>query len=79
MNQDERRKSETTGNRIVDEYVRHLPEMSKQDFFDQLGKPGVVHIVYAHDDWCQALKEGGGLAACNCNPQVEFYTEPKRS
>ena len=68
-----------TGNKLIDEYVRHLPELSLDDVAERFSKPGVTHVVYLHDDWCRVLKEGGGIENCNCNPQVKFHAEPRRS
>ena len=61
-------------NRFVNEYVHHLPEVGP----DVIGKPGVYHIVFYHDDWCK-IYDGGGLTCCNCQPEVRRFAEPRRS
>jgi hypothetical protein len=62
-------------NRFVDEYVRHLPEISLDALGDALGKPGITHIVYYHDNGC-SIYDGKD---CNCKPDVQFFAEPQRS
>jgi hypothetical protein len=62
-------------NRFVDEYVSHLPEISLDALGDALGKPGITHLVYYHDEWCR-IYHG---QACNCEPDVRFFAEPQRS
>jgi hypothetical protein len=73
LNRQERRRRAAMAkhNRFVGEYVRHLPEVG----FEALGKSGVTHIVYFHDDWCR-IYDG---EACNCDPHVRLFAEPKRS
>jgi hypothetical protein len=58
-------------NKFVEDYVRHLPEVGP----DVLGRPGVVHMVCYHDDSCRIYSGQG----CNCDPEVSFFAEPKRS
>jgi hypothetical protein len=44
-----------------------LPEAGSDD----LGKPGVSHMVYYHDEWCQTYDSNG----CNCDsePVIRFF------
>jgi hypothetical protein len=56
---------------FYNKYVQHLPEVGPE----VLGKPGVNHMVCFHDEWCR-IYDGKG---CNCDPQVKFYSEPRRS
>jgi hypothetical protein len=70
MNSDDRRRQKAK-NKFVRDYVHHLPEVGPE----VLTKPGVTHIVYYHDDWCNHHKGG----ECNCEPHVKFFSEPKRS
>ncbi len=58
-------------NRFVAEYVHHLPEVGPE----ALGSPGVSHVVFYHDEWCQ-IYDG---KECNCEPNVRFFAEPARS
>jgi hypothetical protein len=58
-------------NRFYTDYVRHLPEAGPED----LGRPGISHVVVYHDGWCR-IYDGQG---CNCDPEVRFFAEPKRS
>jgi hypothetical protein len=67
-----------SGNKLVDDYVRHLPEISEQEALSPTRRD-VIHVVTRHDDWCRVMREGGGMAACTCNPQINFHIEPKRS
>jgi hypothetical protein len=73
MNRHERRRqaAKARQNKFVDEYVRHLPEVGPE----VLGQPGVTHVVFYHDDWCR-IYDG---SACNCEPGVRYFAEPKRS
>jgi len=73
MNRQERRRRAAINreNKFVEDYVRHLPEVG----FEALGKPGVCHMVCYHDDWCR-IYDG---EACNCDPHVRLFAEPKRS
>jgi hypothetical protein len=73
MNRRERRRQAAMQrhNSFYNNYVRHLPEVGPEG----LGKPGVSHIVFCHDDWCR-IYEGKG---CNCDPDVKFFAEPQRS
>ena len=57
----------------VDDYVHHLPEMRPEE----ISKRGIHHVVFYHDDWCAIYDRGP--TACNCNPGVRFFKEPKRS
>lgn len=34
-------------------------------------KPGVIHAIVQHDDWCSIFKGG----QCDCNPDVELRGE----
>jgi hypothetical protein len=63
-------------NRFVADYVSHLPEISLDAFGDALGKPGVRHVVVYHDDDCRIFDDG---QACNCDPNVRVFAEPRRS
>jgi hypothetical protein len=74
MNRRERRRAAARArhNKFVTDYVQHLPEVD----IDAVGKPGVVHRVCFHDDWC-SIYDGGGV--CNCRPIVKFHAEPNRS
>jgi hypothetical protein len=78
MNRHERRRSaaERRHNRFVQDYVHHLPEVGPE----VLGRPGVVHAVFYHDDDCKiyGAKEME-LSACTCQPYTKFFAEPKRS
>jgi hypothetical protein len=73
MNRHERRrqaaKARETG--FYNDYVRHLPEAGPE----VLGKPGVSHVVFFHDDWCRIY----GGEACSCQPDVRIFAEPRRS
>jgi hypothetical protein len=60
-------------NRFVDEYVRHLPEVGPDDDW---GQPGVRHVVVYHDDGCRIFDDG---QACNCDPNIRVFAEPRRS
>ena len=73
MNRHERRRKAAMAkhNRFVNDYVHHLPEVGPE----VLGKPGVSHMVCYHDEWCQ-IYDG---KTCNCEPDVKFFAEPKRS
>ena len=57
-------------NRIVDEYVHHLPEVGPED----IGAPGVYHACYYHDEWC-TIYDG---KSCSCEPDVRIFAEPNR-
>lgn len=59
--------------KFVETYVRNLPEIGPSE----LGAQGVTHIVLEHDDWCE-LYSGRGTV-CNCNPDIRYFKEPKRS
>lgn len=49
--------------KMIDEMIETLKEQPAQ----------VVHVVIAHDDWCNKLN---GLGECNCNPIMqEMYRE----
>jgi hypothetical protein len=72
MNRHERRKRFAAGQKYVRDYVKQLPETD----ISELGRPGIVHMVYHHDDWCDMLKGG---VACTWNPILKFYREPRRS
>ena len=73
MNRHERRRREAMQkhNKFVNEYVHHLPEVGPE----VLGKPGVSHMVFYHSDRCR-IYDGN---ACNCDPDVRIFAEPKRS
>ncbi|MET4847205.1 hypothetical protein ABIF62_007700 [Bradyrhizobium japonicum] len=73
MNRHERRRQAAMQkhNSFFNDYIRHLPEVGP----DVLGKPGVSHIVMCHDSWCRIYAG----EACNCDPDVRFFAEPKRS
>jgi hypothetical protein len=58
-------------NRFFNDYVQHLPEVGPE----VLGKPGVRHVVFHHDEWCR-IYDG---AQCNCEPEVRFFAEPQRA
>jgi hypothetical protein len=58
-------------NKFVNEYVQHLPEVGPE----ALEKPGISHMVFYHDEWCK-IYDG---KPCNCEPEVRFFAEPKRS
>jgi len=77
MNRQQRRRHAAMErhNRFVDKYVRHLPEVSLEALGESLGRPGVMHAVYYHDDWCR-IYDGKD---CNCKPDVRFFAEPRRS
>lgn len=59
---------------FYESYLRHLPQVDSLD----LSKPGIVHMVHRHDDWC-AIYKTGHAADCNCNVEIEFRAEPTRS
>ena len=73
MNRHERRRKAAIArqNKFVNDYVHHLPETGPEN----LGKPGITHMVCYHDEQC-TIYDG---AACNCNPSVRFFAEPKRA
>jgi hypothetical protein len=73
MNRHERRRKAVMQkqNKFVNEYVHHLPEVGPE----VLGKPGVSHVIFYHDEWCK-IYDGN---ACSCEPEVRFFAEPKRS
>jgi hypothetical protein len=73
MNRQERRRRATRARRnaFVEDYVQHLPEVGPE----VLAKPGVTHLVYYHDDGCWIF-DG---KACNCEPNVRLFAEPRRS
>jgi len=58
-------------NNFFNDYVRHLPEVGPE----ALGKPGVSHVVFCHDEGCR-IYDGKG---CNCSPEVRFFAEPNRT
>jgi hypothetical protein len=37
--------------------------------------PAFLKCFFYHDDWCQ-IYDG---KTCNCEPDVKFFAEPKRS
>jgi hypothetical protein len=77
MNRHERRKQAAMQrSKFVDDYVKHLPEITADA---ALSRPGIAHAVYLHDDWCRVMTHGGGIESCNCNPEVSYYAEPQRS
>jgi hypothetical protein len=73
MNRQERRRKAAMQkqNKFVTEYVYHLPEVGPE----VLGKPGVSHVIFYHDEWCK-IYDG---KSCSCDPEVRFFAEPKRS
>ena len=73
MNRQERRRKAAMSrhNSYVRDYLEHLPEVGP----DALGKPGVTHLVYYHDDRC-AIFDGQD---CSCDPNVRLFAEPPRS
>ena len=73
MNRQERRRRAAMAKRnaYVESYVEHLPEVGPE----ALGKPGVTHLVYYHEDNCRIF-DG---SACSCDPSVRLFAEPKRS
>jgi len=73
MNRHERRRlaAKARQNRFYNDYIRHLPEVSPQ----VLGKPGVTHMVFYHDQGCRIY----GCEGCDCDPDVRLFAEPKRS
>lgn len=75
MNRHQRRRKKAMekSNNFVDGYVRHLPETD----VDALLEPGVSHVVFEHDDWCDFYSGRG--AVCNCSPKIRHYKEPTRS
>jgi len=72
MNRHERRRQAAMHrqNSFFNSYVRHLPETGPEI----LGKPGVSHLVFCHDNWC-GIYDG---KQCNCEPEVRFFAEPHR-
>lgn len=56
--------------KFIRDYVAHLPEVDPMDF-----GPGVYHLIYYHDSWCGIYKGN----ACNCEPDVRKFREPRRS
>jgi hypothetical protein len=73
MNRQERRRraARAKRNAYVESYVEHLPEVGPE----ALGKPGVTHLVYYHDDSCRIFHGN----ACSCDPGVRLFAEPRRS
>ena len=73
MNRHQRRRqaAKARQNSFYDSYVQHLPEVGPE----VLGKPGVSHVVFYHDDGCPIY----GGEACNCRPDVRYFAEPGRS
>jgi hypothetical protein len=73
MNRHERRRQAAMAreNDFFNSYVRHLPEVGPE----VIGKPGVSHVVFHHNEWCEIYSGKG----CNCDPEVTFYAEPRRS
>ena len=73
MNRQERRRRAAMAKRnaYVESYVEHLPEVGPE----ALGKPGVTHLVYYHDDTCRIFHGN----ACSCDPGVRLFAEPTRS
>jgi hypothetical protein len=59
-------------NSFYDSYLMHLPKVDCPDFT----KPGVTHVVYFHDDWCDIYTN---TRTCTCNPDIEYRVEPSRS
>jgi hypothetical protein len=53
-------------------YLTHLPKVDCPDFT----KPGVTHVVYFHDNWCDIYTDA---RTCTCNPDIEYRVEPSRS
>lgn len=78
MNRQERRRQNAKNrhSKFVNDYVRHLPEVGA----DAVGQPGLLHVVYYHDEWCSIYdKPNGTLDDCNCKPIVKYHSEPRRS
>ena len=77
MNRHERRRTaaQARHDKFVDEYVHHLPEISLETLQASLGKPGVFHLCFYHDEWCR-IYDGD---ACNCKPDARVFAEPERS
>jgi hypothetical protein len=73
MNWHERRRQAAIArqNAFFNDYVSNLPEVGPE----AIGKHGVTHIVCFHDNWC-SIYDGEG---CNCNPNIRFFAEPRRS
>jgi len=73
MNRQERRirAAMARETKYVKGYVEHLPERRDMD----ITSPGVHHVVVYHDTWCSIYRDGG----CNCEPDIKYFTEPKRS
>jgi hypothetical protein len=63
--------SRPADNPIVEQYVKHLPEVGPEI----MNEPGLHHVVFRHEDWCGIFKG----QRCNCSPGVKFYAEPNRS
>jgi hypothetical protein len=57
---------------FYDSYLAYLPKVNHPDFT----KPGVTHVVYFHDIWCDIYTNA---RTCTCNPNVEYRVEPCRS
>lgn len=73
MNRHERRRKAAMEreNRFVNEYVHQLTEVGPE----VLGRPGVSHMVFYHDNGCRIY----GGSACSREPEVRFFAEPARS
>jgi hypothetical protein len=73
MNPHDRRRQRAMDrqNSFYSDYVRHLPRSGP----DAIGKPGVHHDVLHHDPDC-SIYDGEG---CNCEPEVEMFSEPQRA
>jgi hypothetical protein len=54
------------------------PEVPPEQLLSVMSRPGVVHAVYQHDDWCRTLVTGRG-SDCNCNPTVTYHQQPKEA
>jgi hypothetical protein len=74
MNRHERRRlaAMQRQNKFVTDYVQHLPEVGLEGAYR---RGQVTHTVHYHDDRCR-IYDGG---ACNCNPAIRYFVEPKRS
>jgi hypothetical protein len=76
MNRHERRRAEKMArNRLVADYVEHLPEVSVAAPYER-GR--VHHTVYYHDDCCAAFRTGS-WSDCDCHTAVRRFVEPRRS
>ena len=75
MTRHQRRAEKVRIRRLKDKWARTVLQYPKVPL-SELACPGVYHLVYQHDDWCNILKPGGKASDCNCHPTISRHKQP---